>query len=141
MDKLDLTCSFVYQPKFVWESGIWGSVPRWLSPPDIAVIETLARRHLQLPVDCRLDVRFFSEGAFNKLYTVAISGDSGNPQYIFRTTTPVNPSTRPQARWRRCLTYENIQPFRYHALSPAALLPKLSSAVSGYSWKGSQASL
>lgn len=58
------------------------------------MIETLARCHLQLPADRRLDVEFFSEGAFNKLYTVAVSDDDGNPghpRYIFRATAPVEP--------------------------------------------------
>ena len=92
--KFDLTCSFVYQPGFVWESSTWGTVPRWLSPPDIATIETLSRRHLRLPTDCHLAVTFFSEGAFNKLYTIAVSDSNGNldyPRYIFRATSPVEP--------------------------------------------------
>ncbi|KAF9651927.1 hypothetical protein BDM02DRAFT_3202718 [Thelephora ganbajun] len=81
-------------PKFIWESGTWGPVPRWLSSPDIAAIETLSRTHLQPPVDRHLDVTFFSEGAFNKLYTVTVSDDGGNigsPHYIFRATSPVEP--------------------------------------------------
>ena len=89
-----LTYLFVYQPKFIWESSAWGSVPCWLSSPDIAGIEVLSRRHLQLPADCHLAVAFFSEGAFNKLYTIAISGgrdNLGSPQYIFRATSPVEP--------------------------------------------------
>ena len=93
--KPDLTCLFLYQPKFVWESGTWGPVPRWLSPPDIAVIETLSRSHLQLPADSHLVATFFSEGAFNKLYTIAVSGGGnagpGSPEYVFRVTSPVEP--------------------------------------------------
>lgn len=84
----------MYQPKFVWESGVWGPVPRWLSLPDVAVIETLSRTHLRLPADRHLAVTFFSEGAFNKLYTIAASdGDDsiGSSQYIFRATSPVEP--------------------------------------------------
>jgi len=84
----------VCQPQFVWESGIWGPVPRWLSPPDIAVIKTLSRTHLRLPADCHLTVTFFSEGAFNKLYLVAFSGGGDNlrsSEYIFRATSPVEP--------------------------------------------------
>lgn len=84
----------MYQPKFVWESGTWGSVPRWLSPPDISVIERLSESHLQLPAECHLVVNFFSEGAFNKLYAIAVSDDGGNlesTQYIFRATSPVEP--------------------------------------------------
>ena len=39
-------------------------------------------------------MNFFSEGAFNKLYAVAVSDNDGNlgsPQYIFRATSPVEP--------------------------------------------------
>lgn len=82
------------QPKFVWESGTWGAVPRWLSPPDTAVIERISRSHLLLPADCHLAVTFFSEGAYNKLYTIAVSDDNskpGFPRYIFRATSPVEP--------------------------------------------------
>ena len=82
------------QPKFVWESGTWGPVPRWLSPPDIAVIEKLSRNRLQLPANRHLTVTIFSEGAFNKLYTIAVSNDGdsfGSPEYIFRATSPVEP--------------------------------------------------
>ena len=95
MGKLNLTYPFVYQPKFVWESGIWGPIPRWLSLPDVTVIETLSRRHLQLPPNCRLAVTFFSEGALNKLYAISSSDDGGDnfgpPRYIFRATSPVEP--------------------------------------------------
>ena len=58
------------------------------------MIETLSRSYLQLPADSHLTVTFFAEGAFNKLYAIAVSdgGDSiGPPQYIFRATTPVEP--------------------------------------------------
>jgi len=80
----------VYQPKFVWESGLWGPTPRWLSPPNIAVIERLSRTHLRLPDDCDLVATFFAEGAFNKLYTITVS-ERLSSQYIFRVTSPVEP--------------------------------------------------
>lgn len=60
----------------------------------MTAIETLARSHFQLPADCRLAVTFFSEGAFNKLYTIAVPDGAGNlgpPRYIFRATSPVEP--------------------------------------------------
>ena len=88
------TYRFLYQPIFVWESGTWGPVPRWLSPPDTTVIERLSRSHLQLPASCHLAMTFFSEGAFNKLYSIAVSDEDGNigsPRYIFRATSPVEP--------------------------------------------------
>jgi len=92
--ELDLTCSLPYQPRFFWDHDLWGHVPRWLSAPDTAKIETLSRDHLLVPGDCPISVTFFAEGAFNKLYTIAVSdgGDSiGSPQYIFRVTSPVEP--------------------------------------------------
>ena len=58
------------------------------------MVNTLSRKHLRLPAGCDLAAAFFSEGAFNKLYTVAVSdgGDSlGSPEYIFRATSPVEP--------------------------------------------------
>lgn len=82
------------QLQFTWEHGTWGPIPRWLSVPNIAAIESLSRSRLQLPADQDLTVSFFSEGAFNKLYTVTISGGDGkplSPQYIFRVTIPVEP--------------------------------------------------
>jgi aminoglycoside phosphotransferase (APT) family kinase protein len=58
------------------------------------VIETLSRTHLHLLADCHLAITFFAEGAYNKLYSIAVSygGDSlGSCKYIFRVTSPVEP--------------------------------------------------
>jgi len=62
--------------------------------PDISIIESLSRHHLQIPAEHHLNVTFFAEGAFNKLYTIATSdGDSVESQlpYVFRVTLPVEP--------------------------------------------------
>jgi len=69
-------------------------VPRWLESPDTIVIETLCRTHLQLPAHYQVAVTFLDEGAFNKLYTIAISDrdtDLDSPQYVFRVISPVEP--------------------------------------------------
>ena len=91
--KHDLTYSLLRQPRFIWESGTWGPVPRWLSPPDITVIESLSRSHLQLHAGYDIAVAFFAEGAFNKLYTINVAAGNvpGPRQYIFRVTSPVEP--------------------------------------------------
>lgn len=57
-------------------------------------MERLCRNYLRLP-SCRLDVTFFSEGAFNKLYTIAIDGvnfGSDSPYtFVLRATSPMEP--------------------------------------------------
>ena len=57
------------------------------------MIEALCRSCLQVPADCQVAVTFFAEGAFNKLYTIAIgrNRDPDFPWYIFRATSPVEP--------------------------------------------------
>ena len=85
-----LTLRYLQQPSFVWESGIWGAVPRWLSPPDVIAIESVTRKHLRLSAEDHISATFFAEGAFNKLYAITVS-NSGSPQYIFRATSPVEP--------------------------------------------------
>ena len=84
----------MYQPQFIWESGIWGPIPRWLSLPDVAAIESVARKQIRLSAGDHISVTFFAEGAFNKLFTITVSNSGstlGTPQYIFRATAPVEP--------------------------------------------------
>ena len=61
--------------------------------PDISIIESLSRNHLQTPAECGLNVTFLAKGGFNKVYTVAASYDGIDPQlsYVFRVTLPVEP--------------------------------------------------
>jgi aminoglycoside phosphotransferase (APT) family kinase protein len=85
----------VYQPRFIWESGIWGPIPRWLSLPDVTAIESVTRKHLWLDAGDHISTTFFSEGAFNRLFTITVSNSGstlGTPQYIFRATAPMEPS-------------------------------------------------
>jgi aminoglycoside phosphotransferase len=62
--------------------------------PDISIIESLARNHLQIPDPHHLTVKFLAEGAFNKVYTIATSNNGGvgsHLPYVFRATLPVEP--------------------------------------------------
>ncbi|KAF8344493.1 phosphotransferase enzyme family-domain-containing protein [Amanita rubescens] len=85
---------YMSQPRFIWESGIWGPIPRWLSPPDVTAIESVARKHLRLSASDHISATFFAEGAFNKLFAITVSNNGStlvSPQYIFRATAPVEP--------------------------------------------------
>ena len=78
-----------------WSGGYFQR-PVW--PPDrepnVDVIRSLAKKHLQKlakgPLnDTSLEVTFFAEGAYNKLYE--ISAPELNSDYLFRATLPVEP--------------------------------------------------
>ena len=75
-------------------SGGWCETPVWPHEPDIDIIRSLAKRHLQEHFGAYLDgppleVSFFAEGAFNKLYK--ISGSGLRSDYLLRVTLPVEP--------------------------------------------------
>jgi aminoglycoside phosphotransferase len=76
----------ISQPGLVWEKRLLSDAPTWSIEPSIDVIEKLARRYL----DCDCNVAFFSQGAFNKLYSV----DSSREAFVFRVTLPVAPKTK-----------------------------------------------
>jgi len=62
--------------------------------PDISIIESLSRRHLQIPTEQHLNVTFLAEGAFNKLYAISTSDGSAvecQLPHLFRVTLPVEP--------------------------------------------------
>ena len=68
--------------------------PVWPREPAITAVRSLAKHHLQPEVstaieDTLLDVSFFAEGAFNKLYRV--SYPEHHPSYLLRVTLPVEP--------------------------------------------------
>ena len=62
--------------------------------PDVSIIESLSRNHLQIPAEHNLTATFLAQGAFNKVYTI-ITSDSGGVEsqlpYVFRVTIPVEP--------------------------------------------------
>ena len=62
--------------------------------PEISIIESLSRNHLQIPVDHSLTATFLAQGAFNRVYTIATSDGDGvvsQLPYVFRVTLPVEP--------------------------------------------------
>ena len=76
-----------------WTGG-WDLEPVWPHDPDVNTIKSLAKRHLatELPDsfdDTRMEVSFFTEGGFNKLYDISYPGHHNN--YLFRVTLPVEP--------------------------------------------------
>ena len=73
---------------------MWAPKPRWPADPDISIIESLSRNHLQIPVEHDITVTFLAQGAFNKVYTISTSDGGGVESqlpYVFRVTIPVEP--------------------------------------------------
>ena len=71
-----------------------GDTPVWPREPDIDTVRALARQHLQaeIPVKIKhdlLDVSFFAEGGFNKLYQITYA--EHETPYLLRITLPVDP--------------------------------------------------
>ncbi|PGH06921.1 hypothetical protein AJ79_06394 [Helicocarpus griseus UAMH5409] len=75
-----------------WRQELFGLIPYWTKEPDSVVIDSLARKHLNLGEDAlaRCKVQFHAQGAFNKLYRV----DTG---FLMRVPLPA-----PQDRQRGC---------------------------------------
>ena len=76
-----------------WTGG-YDLEPVWPHDPDVKTIKLLAKRHLvaELPDsfdDTQLEVSFFTEGGFNKLYNVSYPGH--HTSYLFRVTLPIEP--------------------------------------------------
>jgi aminoglycoside phosphotransferase (APT) family kinase protein len=94
LQSLELMPTYRFQHTSCWETSMWGPTPCWPVDPDIAIIESLSRYHLQIPAEHHINVTFLAEGAFNKLYTIATSsgGDvESQLPYVFRVTLPVEP--------------------------------------------------
>ena len=77
--------------------GYHASSAIWPSEPDITVIKSLASRHLasELPDTLDLDqiqIQFFAQGSFNKLYSISYSGHSTD--YLLRVALPIVPYHR-----------------------------------------------
>jgi len=71
-----------------------GHTPVWPREPDIAAVKSLARQHLQSEIPTTieeemLDVSFFAEGGFNKLYQITYRDHQ--PSYLLRVALPVDP--------------------------------------------------
>ncbi|KAF5873606.1 putative kinase-like protein [Botrytis fragariae] len=63
----------------------FGLEPRWTSEPDIAKVELIARKHLNLEENDLCHLNFYAEGAFSKVYRVK----TANVGFLFRITLPV----------------------------------------------------
>lgn len=69
-------------------------MPEWVRQLDETTIRSIAKRHLacELPSpldDGSLDLKFFTEGAHNKLYLISYANH--HTEYLFRVSLPVEP--------------------------------------------------
>lgn len=69
-------------------------MPEWVRELDEAIIRSIAKQHLSPELPSPLDegslnVSFFTEGAFNKLYLISHAGH--HTEYLFRVSLPVEP--------------------------------------------------
>lgn len=70
-----------------WISGTFQTEPRWKKEPDICTISQIARKHLGHDEHVPIDVAFFAQGAFNKLYNISAAGS----ECPMRVSLPVDP--------------------------------------------------
>lgn len=72
-----------------WAKETFGSEPRWIKPPDVSIIERLAREHLKINKQqlAPSDIIFFAQGGFNKLYKIQTEAQRS----LMRVTLPVDP--------------------------------------------------
>ncbi|CAD6588302.1 MAG: hypothetical protein ASARMPRED_003459 [Alectoria sarmentosa] len=80
-----------------WTGGYYNREPLWPKEPDITIIKSLALKYLasELPTTLDLDslqVEFFAQGGFNKLYSISCSGHSTH--YLLRVALPLVPYYR-----------------------------------------------
>ncbi|MCJ1381219.1 hypothetical protein MMC17_004328 [Xylographa soralifera] len=73
-----------------WVARTFGLEPRWTVEPNIAKVELLARKHLQLEQNACCNVTFYAQGAFNKLYKIKTE----TRRSLMRVTLPVDPSNK-----------------------------------------------
>ena len=75
-----------------WKYELFDVIPSWTVEPDMAVAKAIALRHLPV-TPSSYDIRFFSAGAFNKLFLLYPLGDAGSTleSYIMRVSLPVDP--------------------------------------------------
>lgn len=72
-----------------WETTLFGSKPQWTVEPSAEILTKLAHRHLHVRMSKadKLIVKFFSQGAFNKVYVITGS----QAEYVMRVSLPVDP--------------------------------------------------
>jgi hypothetical protein len=57
-----------------WVATRFGLEPRWTREPDIEAMSRLARKHLSHHENVPIDVVFYAQGAFSKLYKISAAG-------------------------------------------------------------------
>ena len=77
----------VNQDGLEWVQETFGLEPHWTEDPDITILTQIAHKHLSVPEDGSLQISFFAQGAFNKLYKVSVPSSD----YLMRVSLPVDP--------------------------------------------------
>ena len=80
-----------------WTGSYYNREILWPAEPDITVIRSLAVKHLasELPNNAdlhKIEVQFFAQGGFNKLYSISFPGHGTS--YLFRVALPLVPYYR-----------------------------------------------
>ena len=71
-----------------WEEDSLGVFePHWSAEPSLEQIEQISRQHLHLDEAATCIIKFYAQGAFNKLYLV----DTNNGRWLMRVALPVDP--------------------------------------------------
>jgi Ser/Thr protein kinase RdoA (MazF antagonist) len=73
-----------------WVATTFGLEPRWTKEPNIDVISRIARARLGHKEEVAIDVTFYAQGAFNKLYKIKAS----EYEWLMRVSLPVHPSLK-----------------------------------------------
>lgn len=76
-----------------WKSTTFGLEPRWTKEPNVDIIARIARKHLDQDEDSLIEVLFYSQGAFNKLYKISGTG----PDVLLRVSLPVDPGRKTES--------------------------------------------
>jgi hypothetical protein len=70
-----------------WISTRFGLEPRWTKEPSVEAMSRLARKHLGHHEEVPIDIVFYAQGAFNKLYKISAAGSV----CLMRVSLPVYP--------------------------------------------------
>ncbi|KAH7411973.1 kinase-like domain-containing protein [Phaeosphaeria sp. MPI-PUGE-AT-0046c] len=76
-----------------WVNTTFGLEPRWTKEPDVDIIRNLARKHLGHDDEVQIDVTFYAQGAFNKLYKIQAAGSA----CLMRVALPVCPHLKTES--------------------------------------------
>lgn len=68
-----------------WTDSSLFSPPIWRTEPDLAVMETIVRTHLDLPVHSPCDITFLGQGFYNKAFKV----ESDVGIHVIRVSLPI----------------------------------------------------